>query len=55
MPLEIQKFANILPASLKIIEERAFYDCMNLAHVVLKSKDTEIHKYAFPFDKKFGK
>ena len=45
----------ILPASLKRIEERAFYDCKNLAHVALKSKDTEIHKYAFPFDKKFGK
>lgn len=45
----------ILPASLKRIEERAFYDCKNLAHVALKSKDTEIHQYAFPFDKKFGK
>ena len=45
----------ILPASLKRIEERAFYGCRDLAHVSLKSKDTEIHKYAFPFDKKFGK
>jgi len=45
----------ILPASLKRIEERAFYGCRDLAHVALKSKDTEIHKYAFPFDKKFGK
>ena len=45
----------ILPASLKIIEERAFYDCINLTYVALKSKDTEIHKYAFPFNKKFGK
>src|SRR5574344_69261 len=45
----------ILPASLKRIEERAFYNCKDLAHVALKSKDTEIHKYAFSFDKKFGK
>ena len=45
----------ILPASLKRIEEHAFYGCRDLAHVALKSKDTEIHKYAFPFDKKFGK
>ena len=45
----------ILPASLNRIGERAFYDCKNLAHVALKSKDTEIHKYAFQFDKKFVK
>ena len=45
----------ILPASLKRIEERAFYDCRSLAHVALRSNDTEIHKYAFPFDKKLGK
>lgn len=45
----------ILPASLKRIEERAFYDCKDLVHVALKSKDTEIHKYAFPFNKKLSK
>ena len=45
----------ILPASLKRIEEHAFYGCRDLTHVALKSKDTEINKYAFPFDKKFGK
>lgn len=45
----------ILPSSLKSIEELAFYGCRDLAHVALRSKGTEIHKHAFPLDKKFGK